>query len=53
MYANSPRNAIVRLCHPPYEESKGQETFLAPAVDKQTHNYGTVKTPSLSITIKH
>ena len=53
IYANSPRNAIVRLYHPPYGDSQGQEAFLAPVVDKQTHNYGAVKKPSLSITIKH
>ena len=49
--ANSLVNAIVRLPHPRSRDSQGQETFLAPSADKQTHNYDTrvLKPPSLPI----
>ena len=42
-------NAIVRLPHPESRDSQGQETFLAPSADKQTHNYDkrVLKPPSL------
>ena len=45
---------IVRLPHPRSEDSHGQETFLAPSVDKQTCNYDTraLKPPSLPINPK-
>ena len=36
-----PVNAIVRLPHPRSGDSQGQQTFLAPSADKQTHNYDT------------
>ena len=39
IYANLPKNAIVRLSHPWSGDSHGQETFLAPSVDKQTRTY--------------
>ena len=32
-------HVIVRLPHPRSGDSQGQETFLAPSTDKQTHNY--------------
>ena len=32
-------NVVVRLPHPRGRDSQGQETFLAPSADKQTHNY--------------
>ena len=44
-------NAIARLPHPRSRDSQGQETFLAPSADKQTHNYDTEcsnQHPSLS-----
>ena len=41
IYINLPVNAIVRLRHPRSGDSQGQETFLAPSVDKQTLNYDT------------
>ena len=34
-------DVIVRLSHPRSGDSQGQETFLAPSADKQTHNYDT------------
>ena len=34
-------NAIVRLPHRQSRDSQGQETFLAPSANKQTHNYDT------------
>ena len=34
-------DAIARLPHPWSGDSQGQETFLAPSADKQTHNYET------------
>ena len=34
-------NVIVRLPHPRSGNSQGQETFLAPFADNQTHNYDT------------
>ena len=34
-------NALVRLTHSQSGGSQGQETFLAPSSDKQTHNYNT------------
>ena len=39
IYTNLPVDAIVRLPHPRSGDSQGQETFLAPSADKQTHNY--------------
>ena len=39
MYSNKPRDATVRLPHPWSGDSQGQETFLAPSVDKQTCNF--------------
>ena len=41
IYTNLPVNAIVKLPHPWSRDSQGQETFLAPSTDKQTHNYDT------------
>ena len=41
IHTNLPVNAIVRLPHPRSGDSQGQETFLAPSADKQTHNYDT------------
>ena len=41
IYAHLPVNVIVRLPHPRSRDSLGQETFLAPSADKQTHNYDT------------
>ena len=53
IYTNLPVNSIVRLPHPQSGDSQGQETFLAPPADKQTHNYDTVvKPPSLPINPK-
>ena len=48
---NLPVNAIVRLTHPRNGDSQGQETFLPPSADKQTHNYDrrVLKLPSLPI----
>ena len=37
------RNAIVRLPILGVDNSRGQETFLAPSADKQTHNRDTYK----------
>ena len=44
----------VRLPHPWSRHSQGQETFLAPSADKETHNYDTrvLKPPSLPINPK-
>ena len=39
IYTNLPVNAIVRLPHSRSGDNQGQETFLAPSADKQTHNY--------------
>ena len=36
IHANLPVNVIVRLPHPQSRDSQGQETFLAPSVDKKT-----------------
>ena len=54
MHTNSPVNAIVRLPRPRSGDSQGQETFLAPYADKQTHNHDTrvLIPPSLSINPK-
>ena len=41
IHANLPVNVIVRLPHPQSRDSQGQETFLAPSVDKKTCNYHT------------
>ena len=41
IYINLPVNATVRLPHPQSRDSQGQETFLAPSANKQTHNYDT------------
>ena len=43
IYINThfPVNAIARQPHPRSGNSQGQETFLAPSTDKQTHNYDT------------
>ena len=38
-YRNLPVSAIDRLPHLRSGDSQGQETFLAPSMDKQTHNY--------------
>ena len=40
-YAHLPANVIVRLPHPWSGDSQGQEMFLAPSADKQTHSYDT------------
>ena len=39
IYANLPRNVIARPPHLQSGDSHDQEIFLAPSVDKQTHNY--------------
>ena len=39
IYANLPTNIIARPPHPESGYSHDQEIFLAPSVDKQTHNY--------------
>ena len=54
IYTNLPVNAIVRLPHPRSGDSHGQETFLVPSADKQTHNYDTkvLKPPFLPINPK-
>ena len=39
IYANLPRNSILRLPHPPSGDNQGYETFLAPSDDKLTRNY--------------
>ena len=54
IYTNLPVNAIVRLLHPWSGDSQSQEMFLAPSVDKQTHNFDTrvLKTLSLPINPK-
>ena len=39
IYTNLRVDVIVRLPHPRRRDSEGQETFLAPSADKQTHNY--------------
>ena len=41
IYTNLPVNVVARLPHPWSRDSQGQETFLAPTVDKQTRNYDT------------
>ena len=41
IYTNLPVNAIGRLPQPRRGDSQGQETFLVPSADKQTHNYDT------------
>ena len=41
IFGNLPRHAIVRLPHPRTSDSLGQETFLTPFADKETHNYDT------------
>ena len=41
IYTNLPVNVIVRLLHPWSRDSQGQEAFLAPPADKQTHNCDT------------
>ena len=51
IYANLPVNAIVRLRHPRSEDSQGQETFLAPSADKQTHNHDKRVLKPLSLPI--
>ena len=47
-------NAVIRLLRPESGDSQGQETFLAPSADKQTHNYDTrvLKAPSIPINPK-
>ena len=54
MYTNLPVTAIARQPHPRSGESQGQETLLAPSVDKQTRNYETrvLESPSLRINSK-
>ena len=54
IYTNLSENVIVRPPHPRSEDSQGQETFLAPSADKQTHNYDTrvLKPPSFPINPK-
>ena len=51
IYTNLAVNAIVRLPHSRSGDSQGQETFLAPSVNKQTRSYSTriLKPPSLPI----
>ena len=51
IYTNLQVNVIVRLPHHRSGDSQGQETFLPPSVDKQTHNYDrrVLKLPSLPI----
>ena len=52
IYTNLPVyaiDAIVRLPHPRSMYSQGQETFLAPSADKQTHNYDTRVLKPLSL----
>ena len=39
IYTNLSVDVIVRLPHPRSGDSQGREKFLAPSVDKQTHNY--------------
>ena len=51
IYIYLPVNTIVRLPHPHSEDSQGQETFLAPSADKQTHNYDTWVLKSLTLPI--
>ena len=41
VYTNLPVSDIVRLPHLRSGDGQGQETFLAPSADKQTHNYDT------------
>ena len=41
IYIHIPVNAIVRLPYPRSRDRLGQETFLAPSADNQTHNYDT------------
>ena len=38
---NLPANALVRLPYLRSGDSQGRETFLAPSVDNQIHNYNT------------
>ena len=38
-HTNIPVNAIARLPHLHSRDTQGQETFLAPSADNQTHNY--------------
>ena len=40
IYPNLPRNSQSNS-HPQSGDSQGQETFLTPSTDKQTHNYDT------------
>ena len=47
IYTNLPVNAIVTLLHPRSGDSQGQETFLAPSIDKQTCNYAWQANPRL------
>ena len=47
IFTNLPVSIIVRLPHPWSGDSQGQETFLAPSVDKQTRNCSNHH-PSLS-----
>ena len=39
IYTNLPMDIIVRLPHLSSGDSQGQETFIAPSVDKSTRNY--------------
>ena len=41
IYTNVTLNVIVRLPHPRNGYRQGQERFLAPSADNQTHNYDT------------
>ena len=41
IYAKIQMNVTVRLPHPLIGASRGQQTFLAPSADKQTHSYDT------------
>ena len=43
IYANLPRNAIVRLPDTWSGDCQGKEIFLTPFADKQTRNYGCSK----------
>ena len=39
LFTNLPVNTIVRLPHPRSGSSQGQETFLAPSIDKRIYIY--------------
>ena len=39
IHTKLPMDVIVRLPHPPSGDSQDKETFPAPSIDKETHNY--------------